>query len=280
MPTLSNVYHRLRKKFPNAQPQDLEKRAHKLVDHVFPTFLTREAAILKILQRELPDEYRRRVPHVVQTEKDTEGFVRKLWMNWLRIGGGPISQIEFARQSAELLAALHEQAKVMHLDLRRDNFGITKHGVGFVDFGSSVRIGEHLEQSPMLETLFEEMMRTSHIQRMLGKMLENGEVNSKVMREAHGRVDKTVDAFYLAVQINKPDAHPEFQRLVERKPDSEEARALSALTAAILRPKHPEKAEFKTASDILRGINRIDQRLKEDRVRPRPATAVRTAATI
>ena len=44
-------------------------------------------------------------------------------------------------------------------------------------------------------------------------------------------------------------------------PDSEQARALSSLTAAILRPKHPDKTEFKTAADILRGIRRIEQRL-------------------
>jgi len=37
----------------------------------------------------------------------------------------PIEQIEFARQSADLLRALHDDARVMHLDLRLDNFVIT-----------------------------------------------------------------------------------------------------------------------------------------------------------
>src|SRR5690606_14425915 len=62
VPSFDEVMHKLRHKFPDAEPSDLEKRAHKFVDHVFPTFLTREAAILKILQRDLPEAYRGRVP--------------------------------------------------------------------------------------------------------------------------------------------------------------------------------------------------------------------------
>ena len=44
---------------------------------------------------------------------------------------------------------------------------------------------------------------------MLLKMTSNGTVTSKIMNEAVGRVDKQVDLFYLAVQINQPLHNPD-----------------------------------------------------------------------
>lgn len=263
VPSYDNLLWRLRKKFPDTDPEDLANRARKLVDTVFPTFLTREAAILKILAKHLPEPYRYRVPSCLSTTRDHRGLVTGLTMNWLRNGGQPLEQLDFARQAAELLAVLHDHARVIHLDLRLDNFVITEDGVGFVDFGSAVRIGEDLGQSPMLETLFSEMMRTSQIQRMLGKMLERGDVTNQSMREVHGKVDKSVDAFYLAVQIAKPTNNPELQPLIQYDPESDVAQRLKALTAAILRPKNPHMAEFKTAADILRGIRRIEDKVAD-----------------
>lgn len=262
VPDMDDVVYRLERKYPRLDDKDLVKRAHKLVDHVFPVFLTREAAILKLLQRDLPEHLRGRVPQCLGTEKDERGFVRELRMNWLRIGGGPISQLDFAEQAAELLTALHERAKIMHLDLRLDNFVITENGVGFVDFGSAVRIGEQLEQSGMLSTLITEMMQTSQIQRMLGKMLERGDITNQAIAEVHGKADKTVDAFYLALQIAKPKGHPELSQLINVDRKSNTYRMLSNLTAAVLRPKNTNKAEFKTAGDILRGVRRIRERLE------------------
>ncbi|MEM1212197.1 MAG: hypothetical protein AAGI68_07845 [Planctomycetota bacterium] len=265
VPSYSTLLWRLKKKFPGQDPDALAERARKLVDTVFPTFLTREAAILKILAKHLPEPFGQRVPSCLDVVTNDKGMVTELTMNWLRNGGKPLPQIDFARQAAELLTVLHDHARVIHLDLRLDNFVITEDGVGFVDFGSSCRIGEDLGESPMIETLFSEMMRTSQIQRMLGKMLERGDVTNHQMREVHGKVDKTVDAFYLAVQIAKPTNNPELRQLIDFNPNSEEAQRLKALTAAILRPKNPHLAEFKTAADILRGIRRIEARLQAAR---------------
>ncbi len=273
IPGYDNLVYRLRQRFPDASQEDIEHRARKFVDVVFPTFLTREAAFLKILQRDLPEPYNRRVPRLIEARKDERGYVHKLTMNWLRTGGEPMTQFTFAKQAAELLAVVHDRAKVMHLDLRLDNFVITEDGVGFVDFGSAVRIGENLKQSPMLTSLFGEMMRTSQIQRMLGRMIRRGDVQNEEITAAHHRVDKAVDSFYLAVQINKPHHNPEFEHLVRYDKSSDEARALSALTAAILRPKHPEKNEFKSAIDILRGIRRIEMRLNGHTAERRIASA-------
>ena len=186
-------------------------------------------------------------------------------MNWMRIGGEPISQLDFAIQSAELLAAIHEQAGVMHLDLRMDNMVITPKGVGFVDFGSACKIGEQVNQSPMLGTLFTEMMRTSQIQRMLGKMIERGHVTNNAIAEVYGKVDKTVDSFYLAVQIAKPHANPELKQLIDYDPESDTAGMLSALTAAVLRPKNPEMMQYKSARDLVRGLRRIERRVNKTR---------------
>jgi hypothetical protein len=261
VPGFDHVLYRLRARSPKATQEDIEAQARKFVDHIVPTFLTREAAFLQILERDLPEPYCQRVPKLLQVEKNKRGFVTRIDMNWMRTGGPPISQLDFARQSAELLHVLHDKAKIMHLDMRLDNFVVTDQGVGFVDVGSAVRIGEDLSQSPMLRSIFEVMMRTRQIQRMLGKMLDNGEVTNPTITNGHQRVDQAVDAFYLAVQINQPRSNPQFSHLVHHDPASLEAQSLSALTAAILRHKHPDKSAFKTTGDILRGIYRIEQKL-------------------
>ncbi len=264
VPTHADVSYRLRQRFPDLPDDEIETRTHKLVDSVFPMFLTREAAILKILQTQMPKPYDQLVPKVLGVQKDEQGFVRRLAMNWLRTGGPRLTQLEFARQSAQLLTVLHEQAQVMHLDLRLDNFVLTPRGVGFVDFGSSARIGEDLAQSPMLTSLFGEMMRTSKIQRMLGRMLDKGQVTNQSFTCVHRKADKAIDTFYLAVQINKPTHNPQFSHLVEYDPHSDQAQAVSSLTAAVLRPKDQANPQFRSAKDILRGIDRIHRRLNTD----------------
>ncbi len=264
VPSYADVNYRLRNRFPQASDEDILARTRKLVDSVFPTFLTREAAILKILQTEMPKPYCDHVPKALGVQKDGNGFVRRLAMSWLRTGGPRLTQIEFARQSAQLLAVLHNSAKVMHLDLRLDNFVLTPRGVGFVDFGSAARVGEDISQSPMLASLFGEMMKTSKIQRMLGRMLEKGQVTNRSFTCVHHKADPAIDTFYLALQINKPCHNPHFAHLVDYEPDSVQAQAISSLTAAVLRPKEQGQAPFQTADDILRGIERIRRRLTND----------------
>jgi hypothetical protein len=254
VPTLEMVINRLRNKWPDLAPEIIEKRARKFSDKIFPIFLTREAAILKIVNRDLPPQYSNRVPSLLDMEKDEKGFAKRLHLSWLRNGGKPLSQIEFARQSADLLRALHDDAGVMHLDLRLDNFVITPDGVGFVDFGSAVRVDENLKQSALLSSLFEELMKTSEIQRMLLRMTRTGEVTSEAISGGLHKVDKAVDCFYLAMQISSPHANPDLSDLIEFDKNTPEARMLSALTDQILRPKDPAKPAFRSAADILRGI--------------------------
>lgn len=270
VPTRQSLLKRLVQKAPKAEPADLEARAHKLIDHVFPIFLTREAAMLQILQKSLPEAYRKRVPTAIKAGKDAKGFVRELDMTWLRMGRQPMTQLEFAIQLLEMLVALHDHAKIMHLDLRLDNVVISEAGVSFVDFGSAVRIGEKIDHSPMLHGLFEEMMRTSQIQRMLGRMIESGHVTNQSLHEIHGEVDPRVDLFYAALQMSRPESNPDTAQLVKVDQQTETYRRIAALTEAVLRPESlsgteqgatspPSTTEsiYSTASDLLLGLQRI-----------------------
>jgi hypothetical protein len=263
VPSLEMVMARLRGKWPDLAGEIIEKRARKFTDKIFPVFLTREAAILKIVNRDLPPDYARRVPKLLEMERDERGFAKRLHLSWLRNGGQPLSQLEFARQSADLLRALHDDVGIMHLDLRLDNFVVTPAGVGFVDFGSAVRVDENLKQSPLLSSLFEELMRTSEIQRMLFRMTRTGQVTSEAISGGLHKVDKAVDCFYLAVQISSPHANPDLKDLIRFDKQSCEARLLSQLTEQILRPANPANPPFRSSADILRGIERLSARLQE-----------------
>ena len=193
-------------------------------------------------------------------ETDGRGYVRRLKMNWLRNGGKPMPQIEFARQCAELLHVLHDTVGVIHLDLRLDNIVITERGVGFVDFGSSVRVGENLAANPLLNTLYTELMRTSEIQRMLSRMTMSGNVTSPIITQGYQKVDKSVDFFYLALQVNEPLKNPDFKGLIEFEPGGRDAVALKRMTDEVLRPKDLKNPRFRSAGDILRGIQLIAER--------------------
>jgi hypothetical protein len=271
VPSLDRVVSRLREKFPDVDMETIRRRARKFTDKIFPVFLTREAAMLKILQRDLPREYCDKVPSVVDVEKDSQDFVRTLYLKWLRNGGEPIAQLDFARQSADLLQMLHDRVGVIHLDLRLDNFVITSKGVGFVDFGSAVRVGEVFSENSLLSGLFEEMMRTSQIQRMLGTMSSKGLVTNRDITACHQKVDKAIDFFYLAVQINAPHSNPDFRALVNFDPKSREARLLKRLTEEILRPQDQSKTRFKSAREILDGIEEVAKALQEPEKPVKPA---------
>ena len=257
VPSVERVAARLRMRFPDIAEEIILKRSRKFTDKIFPLFLTREAAMLQILERDLPARYAGKVPRLLDMETDGRGYVRRLKMNWLRNGGQPMPQIEFARQCAELLHVLHDTVGVIHLDLRLDNIVITERGVGFVDFGSSVRVGENLAANPLLETLYDELMRTSEIQRMLSRMTLSGNVTSPIIQNGYQKVDKSVDFFYLALQMNEPLKNPDFTGLVNFNPASREALALRKMTDEVLRPKDVKQPRYRSAGDILQGIERI-----------------------
>lgn len=261
IPSYGSVYQRLRQRYPEASAEMTYQRTHRLIDHVFPVFLTREAAFLQLLQRDLPQAYRCRVPTALGAEKGPDGLVRRLTMSWLRLSGPPLTHLAFARQATELLAVLHERVGLIHLDLRMDNMVVTGDGVGFVDFGSAVRVGEELSQSPMLESLYDQMMSTSQIQQTLGRMIDSGRLTSSVLAAARGKVDKAVDVFYLALQMKRPDRHPDLGSLVLVDPASREARLIAALSDGVFRPADPGRPAYASARDVGLALARIERKL-------------------
>jgi hypothetical protein len=263
VPRYRRVVSRLHSRFPEAGQEVLLQRAEKLVKRVFPVFLTREAGFLQLMHRDLPEDYKKRVPEALGFERAPDGTIKRLYMSWLRLSGEPLSHLEFAKESAELLSVLHDQVGVIHLDLRLDNMVVHRGQVCFLDFGSSVRVGEQIEQSPLLSSLFEEMMNTSQIQRTMGKMRDAGRLTSDVIVSAHGKIDKAVDMFYLSLQISKPISNPELMPFIRFKPDAEVARRIKLLTSAILRPSDPNRPHFIAARDVLGGLQRIERVLGE-----------------
>ena len=260
VPSIADTAGRLRGLHPQLDRDEAQLRAMRLVNDVFPIFLTREAKMLQMVQKALPAPFRSRVPRLLGVKKNDQGFVTRLDMNWLRNGGRPISHLEYARQAAELLSVLHDHARIMHLDLRPDNLVITPEGLGFIDFGTAARVDEDLLGNAVLGPLFRDVMQTSQIQRSLGAMLEKGLMTNQALAAAYGRPDTRVDTFQLAVLINRPHANPEFEQLVRYNPLESTAAQLERLTASILRPRIPCASGCKTAADILRGIDRIGSR--------------------
>ena len=261
VPTHRRVAGRLQERFPDAPHDVLIERAAKLVGKVFPVFLTREAGFLQLLMRDLPPDYQHRVPRALGLEKASDGTVKRLYMSWLRMDDDPIDQLDFALQASQLLGVVHETAKVIHLDLRLDNMVLSGGEVCFIDFGSSVRVGENIRRNPMLYSLFEEMMNTSQIQRTMGRMKDKGRLTSDVILSAHGKMDRAVDMFYLSLQITHPVTNPELANLIRYEKTSEVARQIKALVAEILRPPNPEQPKFISAADVHRGLEGLAARL-------------------
>ncbi len=257
VPERSRVLQRLCDQFPETPRTVIEDGAHQLVDRVFPIFLTREAAFLKLLQRDLPPEFRCRVPSILSIEKDERGLVQKMTLDWLRLGGKPISLLDFAIQSAQLLVLLHEKVGAMHLDLRLDNLVITEHGVGFVDFGSAVRLGEDFSQNAVLKKIFDDLLPTSQVYTDLRHMLKKGTVTSSVFANVQRKLDPAIDLFYLALQMNRPHKNPDFKGLVDYDARGEPAARLGKLSQAIFQPADPARPRFRSARDLVQGINQI-----------------------
>jgi hypothetical protein len=93
-------------------------------------------------------------------------------------------------------------------------------------------------------------------------MTRSGQVTSETICGGLHKVDKAVDFFYLAVQINSPHSNPDLKELIRYDKQSEEARLLAELTAKILRPQDPAHPAFNSAADILGGIEKIEQSLQ------------------
>ena len=225
-----------------AMHTDVDRAARKLAEKIFPVFLTREAAFLKILNERLPDLTEAgRFPRILDLEKDDRGFVTRIDMTWLRLGGEPMNGRDFVGGAAELVDRLHRDARIAHLDLRLDNFVVTEDGVCLVDFGSAVRIGETFNAGGLLDTLLQEMLSASRIRRDLKRMQKKDRVTAEVFENAYDPPGAAVDLYSLTQNLTQLRNHMEFAALVHVS--EEEAAAMSRLRRRILRPTPADPGE-------------------------------------
>ncbi|MEM6550581.1 MAG: hypothetical protein AAF750_00390 [Planctomycetota bacterium] len=257
VPTREQIALQIKAKHPEVPDDEVRNRVRKLCDHVFPTFLTREVGILKVLAETLPAAYRDRVPRVLDIQKNHRGMIESFTMNWLRVGGPPLSHNAFARSASELLFAIHHHARVVHLDLRLDNMVITPQGVGFVDFGSAILIGESFERAPMLATLFREMLRSSQIQRQLRAMNRRGQVNDLAMKRIENQMNPGVDCITLALQFLQPHSNPDLSPLISYEPRSQESRRLHRLADAYLQPRPNTPHPYDSAARLWTAVQEL-----------------------
>ena len=272
VPTHAQAVSRLVQTCPDVPADRLDQIAHKLVDKVFPVFLTREAAFLKLLQRDLPPALRPRTPRVLSLELDHRGMVRQMTMRWLRQGGPTLSQSEFAHQAAELLAALYDHAGIMHLDLRLDNLLITEAGVGVVDFGSAMRAGEDFSANPMLQRLIREMLEASQITSDLKRQRRKGLIRSPLFKGLPFPPTPAFDLYALTTNLTRPHDHAEFKGLVAHDRTSDEGRWFSQLRRRILQPA-PGEPRIESAASLRREVETYVDRSFLPRRQPKPAAA-------
>ena len=74
-------------------------------------------------------------------------------------------------------------------------------------------------------------------------------------------MDRGVDIFYLALQINKPLSNPDFRGLVKWDRASAQAEALGVLTEEVLKPRDASNPTIRTAADLLAGVERVARQL-------------------
>ncbi|MEM1210944.1 MAG: hypothetical protein AAGI68_01470 [Planctomycetota bacterium] len=257
VPSREHVAQQIRTKHPDLPEDEVRQRVRKLCEHVFPTFLTREVGILKVLHESLPRQYRSRVPRVLETQANHRGLIDNFSMTWLRVGGPPLTHTGFALSACELLHAVHQHAHVVHLDLRLDNMVITPDGVGFVDFGSAIKVGECFKRAPMLATLFREMLRASQIQRQLRAMRRHGRVNDLAMQRIEGQMNPGVDCLTLALQLLRPHDNPDLAPLIRYQPRSAEARRLSQLADRYLQPRPNDPSPHDSAAHLWTAVQAL-----------------------
>ncbi|MDH3583890.1 MAG: phosphotransferase [Phycisphaerae bacterium] len=260
VPPEEQVARRLAREFPQVDSTTREARARSFTRDFCPLFLEREIEILRLLQSRLSPPYRRRVPHVLDERRDHHGRVTGFTMNWLRNGVGeePMPQLTFAAQALDLLRAIHDEAGIIHLDLRPDNVVVTESGVGFIDFGASVRQDEDLDRDPTLKRAMDKILSRSGVQRHLCQLCDQGLITSSVLRRGYGHVDKAMDLLYVMLQVNNPAYNPELAGLVEHRRHGADALALGELTGRVMRPANPAHPRFSSADEIYRAIRRYE----------------------
>jgi hypothetical protein len=150
---------------PDAPDATLERNARKFTEKIFPTFLTREAAMLMILEEHLPASYAKRVPRLIDAEKDERGFVRKLKMKWLpqRRRAAAAHGVR-ATKCGPLTRDPRHRARDSILICDSTTSSSRKRASASSISARPCASNEDLSRNPLLSSLFGELLRTSQIQ--------------------------------------------------------------------------------------------------------------------
>ena len=253
VPTVAEALSRLKQTHPGLDPDRAAVLAEKLVMKAFPLLLTREAAFLRRLQTYLPDNLKPRTPELHKLEVDERGFARRLELTWLRMGGPPLSQLQFARGAAEMVAAAHTHATLMHLDLRLGNFVITERGVGLIDFGSSVMLNEDLTANRAVNSVIREMLLASEISHDLRRHRNKRLADNPAFTDLPYPPAAGYDLFALATCMTRPHDFDEFRGIVTFDRDGDDALRLSRLRQRVLlgTPNVPPIASVQELAEAL-----------------------------
>ncbi|MEM7681837.1 MAG: hypothetical protein AAF288_07765 [Planctomycetota bacterium] len=250
VPSVEITAQKLLANQPDAHPDQARNYARKLIQKVFPVLLTREAAFLKINAEHLPPTVVNRTPQLLWMHPDQHGYAQEIGMTWLRMGGHPRPAVQFAAELAEVLLALHQHARVMHLDLRLDNVVATPAGAGIVDFGSAVRFGESVHDAPLLGKIFDSMLSASQIGSDLRRLRRRKHLTSPVFSRCFPGIDPAIDLFSLATQMPEPHRNPDLRGLVSPEPKPASRSRLAQLRREVLQPNDPSRPPFQNVADL------------------------------
>lgn len=258
VPTHDETLARLIQTHPTLAPDQAKSVVKWLVKTAFPLMLTRETAFLQRLYKRMPAHLSGRTPQLLKMEKDERGLVRRIHMDWLRQGGETLPQVEFARQAAEMLAAAHHDAGLLHLDVRLGNLVVTERGVGLIDFGSSVMVGEDLSANRTVEKVIRRTLESSEVTDNLKRHRRKGLLGNPLLDGLPYPPGPGFDLFALATCMTRPHELPDFRGLIAFRAGSPEAVRVSQLRRRVLRRPAGAPGAVSSLDQLARALDELD----------------------
>ena len=257
VPTHEESHARLIQTHPSITPEQADRIVRWLVKTAFPLMLTRETAFLRRLQKYMPAHLAGRTPTLLKMDKDERGLVSRIHMTWLRLGGETLSQTAFAQQAAEMLNAAHRDAGLMHLDVRLGNLVVTERGVGLIDFGSSVMVGEDLASNRHVAKVICRTLEASEITETLQRHRLKQLLGNPVFEGLPYPPSPAMDLFALATCMTRPHDLPDFRGLVAFKAGDADALSLSRLRRRVLSRAPGEPGAISDMDGLARALENV-----------------------
>ena len=257
VPTHEETLARLTQTHAAIAPGQTQGVVRWLIQTAFPLMLTRETAFLGRLRQRMPSHLAGRTPELLDMQKDQRGLVSRIQMTWLRQGGETLSQLAFARQAAEMLDAAHREAGLMHMDVRLGNLVVTPRGVGLIDFGTSVMVGEDLAANRTVHKVIRRTLDASEITDNLRRHREKRLLGNPVFDALPHPPTPGFDLFALVTCMTRPHELEDFRGLVAFDPHGPDAIALSRLRRRVLAPPDGQAAPLTDLSQLAAALQAL-----------------------